>query len=58
MNKISDELPSDEMPFINTKFGPINKGTLIDFEGFVSGDTDPNNWYQNQATGRVGDQPI
>ena len=57
MNKITD-LPSDEMPFINTKFGPINQGTLIDFEDFYNPDTTVNHWYQNQVVGRVGDQPI
>jgi hypothetical protein len=52
INLIQD-LPQDEMHFINAKIG----GALMDFEGFVDFDRSYSKWYRNQVSGRVGDQP-
>jgi len=50
---ISEDLPSDEMQFINVK---INDN-LLDFEGTVQSTTRFNGYNQNKATGVVGIGP-
>lgn len=47
-----EDLPTDEMPFINAKIG----GNLIDFEFNVDFDTYFSHWQRNSVKGVVGDQ--
>jgi hypothetical protein len=46
------DLPSDEMHFINAKIG----GALMDFEASVTFESSYSQYYRNHIKGRVGDQ--
>lgn len=50
MSLISD-LPSDELPFINTRIA----GNMIDFEFNIDSETSFSSWSDNNAMGQVGD---
>lgn len=52
MDKIAN-LNSDDLPFVNTKFGKA----LVDFEGTVDSETTFSGWTRNRVIGRVTDQP-